>query len=164
MDYVVEPLQRRHWKQVREIYLEGVETRNATFETEAPDWTKWDASHLPFGLLVACARQEVVGWAALSPVSSRHCYRGIAELSVYVCRRCARQGIGETLLRSAIEASEKGGVWTLQAAIFPENVASLALVRNCSFREIGWRERPAQLAGVWRDTILFERRSKTVGI
>jgi L-amino acid N-acyltransferase YncA len=164
MDYVIKPFARRHWKQVREIYLEGVETRNATFETEAPDWTKWDTSHLPFGRLVACARQEIVGWAALSPVFSRQCYRGVAELSVYVRRGCARQGIGEALLRSAIEASEKGGIWTLQAAIFPENAASLALVRKCGFREIGWRERPAQLGGVWRDTILLERRSKTVGV
>jgi L-amino acid N-acyltransferase YncA len=163
MDYAIEPLYQRHWEQVREIYLEGIATRNATFETEAPGWWRWDAAHLPFGRLVACASNEVLGWAALSPVSARHCYRGVAEVSVYVRSRRTRQGIGQALLRSVIEASEQNGVWTLQAGIFPENLVSLGLVKKCGFREIGRRERPAQLDGVWRDVILLERRSKTVG-
>lgn len=159
MDYIVEPLRQRHWEQVREIYLEGIATRNATFETEAPGWPKWDAAHLPFARLVACAGNEVFGWAALSAVSSRDCYHGVAEASVYVRARRARQGIGQALLRSLVDASEQSGVWTLQAAIFPENVASLALVKKCGFREVGRRERLAQLDGVWRDVILLERRS-----
>lgn len=163
MDYVIEPLQQRHWEQVREIYLEGIAARNATFEIEAPDWSKWGAFHLPFGRLVACTGGEVLGWAALSPVSTRPCYRGVAEVSVYVRARRTRQGVGEALLRSVIEASEQNGVWTLQAGIFPENLASLGLVKKRGFREIGLRERPARLEGVWRDVILLERRSKTVG-
>jgi len=161
---VIAPLQQRHWKQVREIYLEGIETRNATFETEAPEWREYDSFHLPFARLVACTGDEVLGWAALSPVSGRRCYHGVAEVSVYVRARRARRGVGRALLRSLIEASEEIGVWTLQASIFPENLPSLALVKKCGFREIGRREHPAQLDGAWRDVILLERRSQTVGI
>ena len=164
MDYSIEPLDPSHWKRVRQIYLEGIETGNANFETLAPDWSQWDAAHLSFGRLAACAGIEVLGWAALSPVSNRHCYRGVAEVSVYVRVRRTGQGVGQTLLRSLIEASEENGIWTLQAGIFPENMPSLTMVKKCGFREIGVRERPAQLEGVWRDVILLERRSTTVGI
>ncbi|HEV2474785.1 MAG TPA: GNAT family N-acetyltransferase [Chthonomonadales bacterium] len=151
------------WAQVRAIYLEGIAGRNATFETEAPGWEKWTASHLSFARLVARADKEVLGWAALSPVSSRQCYGGVAEASVYVRQAETRRGIGKALLRALIAASEQNGIWTLQAGIFPENQASLALVRSCGFREVGLRERIARLDGVWRDVVLLERRSSVTG-
>jgi L-amino acid N-acyltransferase YncA len=151
------------WDEVRAIYLDGIETRNATFETEAPRWEKWDASHLPFCRLVARGDGAVLGWAALSAVSGRACYAGVAEASIYVARHSWGGGVGRVLLEALIRASEEHCVWTLQASIFPENAASLALVKRCGFRELGRRERIAQLDGVWRDTILLERRSRTAG-
>ena len=163
MDFQIEPMKPADWDEVRAIYLEGIETRNATFETEVPGWEKWDAGHLPFARLVARDESGIVGWAALSPVSARSCYSGVAEASVYVARRRWRSGIGRALLEALIRASEEHGVWTLQAAIFPENAASLALVKRCGFREIGRRERIAKLDGLWRDTVLLERRSGIAG-
>lgn len=163
MDFQIEPMKPADWDEVRAIYLEGIETRNATFETEVPGWEKWDAGHLPFARLVARDESGIVGWAALSPVSARSCYSGVAEASVYVARRSWRSGIGRALLEALIRASEEHGVWTLQAAIFPENAASLALVKRCGFREIGRRERIAKLDGLWRDTVLLERRSGIAG-
>ena len=164
MLFVVEPMQATDWELVRAIYLEGIATRNATFETDAPAWERWDASHLRFGRFVARASQVVAGWGALSPVSSRCCYAGVAEASVYVGAGHRGQGIGEALLRGVIDAAEKHGIWTLQAGIFPENVASLALVRKCGFREVGRRERLGKLDGMWRDVLLLERRSNVVGV
>jgi phosphinothricin acetyltransferase len=151
------------WESVRAIYREGIATGNATFETDAPDWEAWDRSHLHSCRLVARLKQVIVAWAALSPVSSRAAYAGVAEVSLYVAAPARGQGIGATLLRALIEASERAGMWTLQGSIFPENAASLALVRACGFREVGRRERIGRLDGVWRDTILVERRSPVVG-
>ena len=150
-------------EQVLRIYLEGIATGQATFETEAPSWEAWDAHHLPFARLVAILDGAVKGWAALSPVSKRAVYRGVAEVSVYVDRDLRGQGVGRVLLEKLIKASEKNGIWTLQASIFPENEASVALHKSCGFREVGIRERIARLHGVWRDTLLFERRSQAVG-
>ena len=150
--------------QVRAIYLEGIETGNATFETEAPDWDAWNDSHLNFGRLVARRGQSVVGWAALTRVSRRRVYAGIAEVSVYVAASARRQGIGRKLLIRLIDEAEHHGVWTLQAGIFPENAPSIAVHKSCGFREVGRRERPGKLNGVWRDVVLLERRSITVGI
>jgi phosphinothricin acetyltransferase len=164
MHFVIEAMQPTDWEQVRATYLEGIATRNATFETEAPAWERWDASHLSFGRLVARADDALLGWGALSPVSSRCCYAGVAEASVYVGADHRRHGIGGALLRGLIELSEKHGVWTLQAGIFPENLASFALVRKCGFREVGKRERLGKLDGRWRDVLLLERRSKVVGV
>jgi L-amino acid N-acyltransferase YncA len=164
MNYVIEPIERSDWEQVRAIYREGIATRNATFETEAPAWEKWDSSHHVFGRLVARANDEVLGWAALSPVSGRRCYAGVAEASIYVSALHAGQGIGTALLHALIAASESNGLWTLQAGIFPENRASLALVKKCGFREVGRRERLGKLDGVWRDVLLLERRSSVVGV
>lgn len=152
------------WGQVRSIYLEGIATGHTTFETGAPSWEKWDAGHLQVARLVARKGDRVLGWAALSAVSSRDVYRGVAELSVSVGEECRGQGIGRALLEVLIEESERNGIWTLQAAIFPENTASVKLHLRCGFREVGRRERIAKLNGVWRDTLLFERRSKTVGV
>lgn len=164
MDYLIRPFEARDWEQLRAIYLEGIATRNATFETEAPSWEKWNSSHRSFGRLVARANDAMLGWAALSPVSSRPCYAGVAEVSIYVRAGHTGRGIGKALLRALVEASEKNGVWTLQAGIFPENAASLALVRSCGFREVGQRERIGRLDGRWRDVLLLERRSSIAGV
>ena len=161
---VIENMRAEHWESVRAIYLEGIATRHATFETEPPDWSRWDNAHLRFARLVALAGRVVAGWAALSPVSSRSVYAGVAEVSVYVGARHRGLGVGRSLLEALISESEANGVWTLQAGIFPENEASVALHIACGFREVGRRERVAKLEGRWRDTVLLERRSNTVGV
>jgi L-amino acid N-acyltransferase YncA len=162
--FVIEEMLPRHWESVRAIYLEGIATGHATFETEAPAWERWDAAHMPFARLVALARGEVAGWAALSPVSSRKVYAGVAEVSVYVGAAFRGDGLGRALLEALIRESEANGVWTLQASIFPENEASVALHIACGFRELGRRERVGKLDGRWRDTVLLERRSRIVGM
>ncbi|MBL8155329.1 MAG: N-acetyltransferase [Anaerolineae bacterium] len=164
MEITIQPMRPDHWESVREIYLEGIATRNATFETEAPSWQTWDEKHLKDCRLVALARNEVCGWVALSPVSSRCVYAGVGEHSIYVAARSRGQGVGRKLLDILISSSEHAGFWTLQTSIFPENTASLALHKACGFREVGRRERIGQLEGLWRDTILLERRSSVVGI
>ncbi|HEV2446520.1 MAG TPA: GNAT family N-acetyltransferase [Candidatus Sulfopaludibacter sp.] len=153
------PMTPQDWDAVRAIYLEGIATGNATFETAAPDWERWDAGHSAHCRLVVRANGDVVGWAALSPVSSRHVYRGVAEVSVYVADRARRQGVGRMLLDALVSESERQGIWSLQASIFPENVASIELHRRCGFRVVGVRERIGQRNGVWRDTVLMERRA-----
>lgn len=151
------------WEQVRSVYLEGISTGQATLETEAPDWARWDSSRLPHCRLVARSGESLSGWAALSPVSSRRVYSGVAEVSVYVAGKFRGTGIGVGLLNALISCSEQHGIWTLQAGILPENVSSLALHRKCGFREVGKRERIGKLGETWRDVILLERRSKVVG-
>ena len=152
------------WEKVSSIYLEGIRSGHSTFETTIPTWEQWDAAHLQIARLVMRDGDVVLGWSALSPTSKRHVYRGVAESTVYVAESHRGKGIGRALLETLISESEKNGIWTLQASIFPENTASLELHLRCGFREIGRRERIAQLNGVWRDTILLERRSRTVGI
>ena len=156
-------MQPDDWLLVRAIYLEGIATGKATFETEAPSWEEWNASHLVLARLVARDEDRLIGWAALSEVSRRQVYSGVAEVSVYVARDNRRQGVGRALLERLITESEQNGIWTLQASVFPENVATIALHRACGFREVGRRERISKLNGSWRDTILLERRSKSVG-
>jgi L-amino acid N-acyltransferase YncA len=151
------------WRTVLAIYVEGISAGQATFETDAPAWDRWDAGHHPFARLVARSNGRVVGWAALSSVSARPCYAGVAEVSVYVAAEHRGQGIGRQLLLAVITESERRGIWTLQGATFAENEASLRLQQSCGFRQIGRRERIAQHRGVWRDTILTERRSRVVG-
>lgn len=147
------------WEQVRAIYLEGIRSGHSTFETEAPPWEKWDEGHLSIARLVMREGETILGWAALSPVSKRHAYRGVAEVTVYVSENAQGRGIGRALLEALIGESEKNSIWTLQASIFPENAASVQLHLRCGFREVGRRERIAMLNGVWRDTLLFERRA-----
>lgn len=154
----------RHWEGVRAVYVEGLATGEATFETEAPDWTRWDASHLACCRLVVLADGVVAGWAALGRVSAREVYAGVAEVSVYVSEGFRGAGVGRTLLSALVRESEDAGLWTLQASVFPENAASAALHRSCGFREVGLRERVGRLGGRWRDTLLLERRSKVVGV
>jgi L-amino acid N-acyltransferase YncA len=159
---MIDQMMPEDWEQVRSIYLEGVSSGNSTFETEAPSWELWNDSHLPFARLVMRDEDKILGWAALSPVSKRHAYRGVAELTVYVTESARHQGIGRALLEALIAESERNGIWTLQASIFPENVGSAKLHLRCGFREVGRRERIATLNGVWRDTVLLERRSKSL--
>ena len=160
MNSVIDQMRASDWEQVRAIYLEGIRTGHATFETEAPGWEQWNEAHLPIARLVMRDGERVLAWAALSPVSKRQVYRGVAELTVYVAESARGQGIGRALLEALIIESERNGIWTLQASIFPENTASVELHRRCGFREVGRRERIAMLNGVWRDTLLFERRSQ----
>ncbi len=150
------------------IYQEGIDSGNATFEEAAPDWQSWCGRHLSACRLVAEQADEVVGWAALSPVSSRRVYQGVAEVSIYVASRAQGRGFGERLMRELIDASEDAGIWTLQAGIFPENAASIGLLRKCEFRTVGIRERLGRMqhgpfADRWRDVVLMERRSTRVG-
>jgi phosphinothricin acetyltransferase len=147
------------WGQVRSIYLEGIATGTATFETDAPDWETWNGNHLSVGRLVARDGDSVIGWAALSAVSRRRVYSGVAEVSVYVAASARGRGIGKLLLVSLVKEAEENGLWTLQAGIFPENQASIDLHKACGFREVGRRERIGKLNGVWRDVVLMERRS-----
>jgi phosphinothricin acetyltransferase len=164
MDFVIDSLLTQDWELVRAIYLEGVATGQATFETEAPDWERWDDGHLPQCRIVARSGDGILGWAALSPVSKREAYAGVAEVSVYVAASARGSGVGGALMRALIESSERQGVWTLQSSIFPENHASVALHLKHGFREVGRRERIARRHGVWRDTIVLERRSRAVGV
>jgi phosphinothricin acetyltransferase len=159
----ITPMSELHWLTVRDIYAQGIGTRNATFETELPEWAKWDARHLASCRLIALRDDEVVGWAALSGVSARHVYCGVAEVSVYVAAEAQGQGIGAALLATLIAESERNGIWTLQAGILAENTVSIHLHEKAGFRIVGRRERIGQLNGQWRDTVLMERRSQVVG-
>ena len=158
------PLTSAHWPQVCAIYAEGIATGHATFEAQPPAWEVWDAGHRPNCRLVALADDgtTVLGWAALSPVSGRCVYAGVAEVSVYVADTARGQGVGRALLAALIAASEAVGLWTVQAGVFPENAASIKLHEAAGFRVVGRRERIGQLAGRWRDTLLLERRSAVV--
>ena len=160
----IAPLQENHYLQVAAIYSEGIMTRNATFETEAPPWQTWDKNHLQHSRFVAEENGQVAGWAALTPVSGRCVYAGVAEVSVYVGEKFRGKGIGQSLLKELILESEKNGLWTLQAGIFTENISSIKLHEHCSFRKVGFREKVGTMDGVWRDIVLFERRSKTIGV
>ena len=162
--FTIGPMKSQDWPAVRAIYLEGIATGQATFETEAPSWEVWDAAHLSFARLVARGSSDLIGWAALSPVSQRKAYAGVAEVSVYVAKKSRGKGVGRALLERLIGESEEHGIWTLQAAVFPENVATASLHKRCGFREVGRRERISKLKCIWRDTILLERRSQTVGV
>ena len=152
------------WPAVRRIFREGIETGDATFETEPPPWEAWDRAHLERPRLVAVLDDEVVGWAALSPVSDRCVYGGVAEVSVYVAEGARGRGVGRALLEALVRGSEEEGLWTLQAGIFPENEASIRIHEACGFRTVGVRERLGEMDGEWRDVVLMERRSEVVGV
>lgn len=152
-----------HWGEVKHIYESGIATGIATFETAAPSWERWTEGHLNFGRLVAVEHHKVAGWAALSPVSGRCVYGGVAEVSVYVADCHKGKGIGKLLLQNLIAESEKNGIWTLQAGIFTDNVASVKLHEKAGFRVIGYRERIGKLKDTWKDNYILERRSKVVG-
>lgn len=181
MHYPILPMLPDFWPAVREIYREGIATGNATFETEVPDWEKWDQGHLRTCRLIALEPididdeeadeplttlnvSRVQGWAALSPVSNRRVYCGVGEVSVYVAAAARGRGAGKALLEALVRESEVSGIWTLQAGIFPENTASIALHKSCGFRKVGTRRRIGKLGDAWRNVLLLERRSAKVGI
>ena len=153
-----------HWEAVKQIYAEGLATGNATFQTSVPTWDEWNEAHVKKSRLIAIENEIILGWAALTPVSGRCVYAGVGEVSVYVSEKARGKGIGKILLNALIHESEKNNFWTLQAGIFPENVASVKIHRACGFRIIGAREKIGQSNGFWRDTLLLERRSTIVGI
>ena len=150
------------WEEVAAIYVEGISTGVASFETEPPSWEAWDAAHSEIRV-VAELGGRIAGWCALLPTSDRRCYRGVAEESVYVAGWAQGRGVGRALLEEVIERSEAAGIWTLQAGIFPENKPSLRLHLGCGFRLVGVRERLGESEGIWRDVLLLERRSEAIG-
>lgn len=164
MEYIIENMKETDWQQVSDIYLAGIKTEIATFQSEVPTWEEWDKGHLTTCRLVARNGEKILGWAALSAVSSRCVYAGVAEVSIYVSEEHKGKGVGTSLLNHLIQQSEKEGFWTLQAAIIKENIPSIMLHKKCGFREIGYRERLGKMNnGKWHDVILMERRSKIVG-
>lgn len=160
----IERLTKEHYPAVREIYLQGIATGNATFQASAPDWETWNKDHLGHSRLVVTVDGTVAGWAALTPVSGRCVYAGVAEVSVYVNENARGKGVGKMLLQQLILESEQHHIWTLQAGIFPENTASIHLHQSSGFRQVGYREKIGKMNGQWRDTILLERRSSIAGI
>lgn len=159
-----ETLKSKHWPAVKEIYEQGIATGNATFQSSAPEWKSWSKDHLKHSRIIAKEDEIILGWAALSAVSGRCVYAGVAEVSVYVSDNARGKGLGYLLLKKLVEESELNGIWTLQAGIFPENIASARIHEKCGFRIIGRRERIGKMNDTWRDTMLLERRSKTVAV
>jgi L-amino acid N-acyltransferase YncA len=160
----IKKLTEKHWPEVRAIYESGVATGNANFSHQVPDWDEWDKTHVKNCRLVATENGEVLGWAALTAISDRCVFAGVAEVSVYIAENSRGKGIGKQLLSDLITLSEENNFWTLESRIFVENLASLKIHEENGFRIIGSRERIGQLNGVWRDTLLLERRSVKVGI
>ena len=163
MEFQIDALTADDWPEVRRIYEEGLATGVGSFETTSPSWEQWDAARLFHSRLVARGK-AILGWAALSPVSKRMCYAGVAEVGIYVAAAARGQGVGRTLLEALIESAEAHGIWMLQGATIAENAPSLALQKRCGFRIVGHRERIAKREGKWHDTVLTERRSKKIGI
>lgn len=165
MDYKIEEMTQQDWEGVAKIYLEGINTGKATFQTEVPTWENWNSSHVSSCRLVARLGNNVLGWIALSPTSSRCVYAGVAEVSIYIGEEYKGKGIGTALLTNLVKLSEKSGFWTLQSGIIRENSSSIVLHKKCGFREIGVRKKVGKMSdGVWHDVVLMERRSDIVGI
>lgn len=160
----IQKMTASHWEAVKTIYEEGIATGNATFQTSAPSWEEWDASHIKACRLVATENRKVLGWAALTVVSGRCVYAGVAEVSIYVADRARGRNIGSSILKALVEESEKNGFWTLQSGVFPENRQSIAMHEKNGFRIIGHREKIGKMGNVWRDNVILERRSRTIGI
>ena len=163
VDLNIRPMDENDWEAVAEIYKEGILTGNATFQQEVPSWTDWDNDHLKSCRLIAAIGGEVVGWAALTSVSGRCVYAGVAEVSVYVASAHRGKKIGKKLLEELIGCSERQALWTLQAGIFEENIPSIKIHEELGFRKVGIREKIGKMNGAWRNTLFFERRSKVVG-
>lgn len=165
MDYSIKEMKPENWEDVAKIYMEGINTGRATFQSEIPSFEEWDKSHIKTCRLVACVGGNILGWAALSPTSSRCVYKGVAEVSIYIGEKYRGKGIGKNILSTLVKLSEENGIWTLQSGIIRENKSSIALHKSCGFRELGIRERVAKMSnGIWHDVALMERRSNIVGI
>jgi len=164
MNFTIDEMKEIDWNQVSVIYMEGIETKLATFQSEAPSWKEWDKSHIEACRLVARSGNEILGWAALSPTSSRCVYKGVSEVSVYIGKSFRGMGIGSSLLKELVHLSEEAGFWSLQSGIIRENISSIHLHEKCGFRVIGIKEKPAKMeSGEWHDVVLMERRSKLIG-
>ncbi|WP_223034429.1 GNAT family N-acetyltransferase [Hanstruepera marina] len=157
-------ISKENYLEITQIYEYGIKTGSATFETKIPNWKEWDSKYLPFARIALVIQNQIVGWAALSAVSKREVYYGVAEVSVYVAKHFQQKGIGTTLLKKLIEESELNGIWTLQSAIFSNNKVSIKMHENCGFRTIGYRERIGKLKDVWHDNVIMEKRSKIIGV
>lgn len=157
-------MQPQHWSEVKKIYEEGIATGQATFQQSAPEWEEWNRNHLTVCRIVAKDKDTILGWAALTPVSGRPVYAGVAEVSVYIGSKARGKGLGKQLLEQLVGESEMQNIWTLQAGIFPENTPSIKIHKACGFRILGIREKIGKMNGTWRDTILMERRSKKIGV
>jgi L-amino acid N-acyltransferase YncA len=158
------PLTSSDQSSILEIYAMGLASRNATFETQVPNWLDWDKKHLDCCRFVYCIENTVVGWSALTHISPRECYSGVAEVSVYIDDAHHGLGIGSALLKTLVDESETNEIWTLQSSVFPESLATIALHKKYRFREFGIRQRIAKLDNIWRDTLIMERRSEIVGL
>ena len=158
------PMLPQHWEAVKTIYEEGIATGNATFQTTAPNWQEWDNAHIKTCRIIATEKDEVLGWAALTSVSSRCVYAGVAEVSVYVAANARGKNIGTLLLKELVHQSDEVGYWTLQSGIFPENKASIYIHEKNGFRMVGYREKIGKMGNLWRDNISLERRSSKIGI
>jgi phosphinothricin acetyltransferase len=166
MEFKIRKMEKNDWNNVLDIYMQGINTKKATFQTEAPEYNDWDNGHIKIGRLVAVDTDDkVIGWIALSQTSSRYVYRGVVEVSIYISESCRKNNVGYELINRAIEESEKENIWTLQSGIFSINKASIALHKKCGFRIVGIREKiGCDSDGIWQDTVLMERRSKIAGI
>jgi Sortase and related acyltransferases len=158
------PMGAEHWPLIKEIYSDGLSTGDASFQQDIPDWEDWNKNHLLHSRILILIDQEIVGWGALSPVSLRSVYRGVAEVSIYIGKSFRGKGLGFQLLKSLVKESEENEIWTLQSSIFPENLASICIHQKNGFRKLGYREKVGRMKGIWRDTIIMERRSKVVGL
>ena len=163
-EIIITEMQYADWVWVREIFIQGIRTANATFRTEAPTWEEWDKDHIPNCRFVAKQNDEVLGWVAFTSISSMRAFSGVVEVSIYIASSAAGKGVGSKLLQTIIDASEQYDIWTIQSMIFPENVASINLHRKFGFEEVGIRKRMGKLNGHWRDVVLLERRSNTIGV
>lgn len=165
MDAVIRPMNEKDWPAVSEIYRQGIETGKATFQSTVPAYDEWDTAHIRECRFVAVADGKVAGWAALSKVSSRCVYGGVAEVSIYISENCRGEGVGRQLLKHLITESEKAGFWTLQSGIMEDNAASIRLHECCGFRMIGYREKIGRdVSGKWRNNVLMEKRSPVAGM
>lgn len=166
MNYKLIEMTKSHWTEVREIYIQGIKTHNATFQTEAPSWEEWDKSHIKCCRFVAVnENSKVLGWVSLSPTSNRPCYAGVVEVSLYIHNDYKNIGVGTALMNKVIEESEKNGFWTIESLIIAENTASISLHRKCGFEMVGIRRNPAKMATIgWMNVAVMERRSSIVGV
>ena len=160
----IRPFVKSDFPSVKDIYQQGIDSGEATFQEQAKDYDVWNESLLPSCRLVSESNRQIIGWAALSSASNRCVYSGIAEVSVYVSSNSQGLGVGNSLLKALIKSSEEQGIWTLQAGIFPENKASIHIHSKNGFKVLGIREKLGQMNGIWRDIVFMERRSKVVGL